>query len=201
MCYEICLHFHAALFCFENFISLWGIHAIYLSIFFRVTTLALSQTSLHDSWNIILITAFVWPGIIKWYHTSVRNNSSSSMIMTQIYQYYLKLHDWKHHQNFIFSSCAVSIWNHVTTGFHNDLVLNWQATGSISWVFVLHVIMKLVHFHINLGIGSANERHHYNVTASLIGWAHTQTSLWFPQPLHHPLPICTTSTDEVSRFT
>ena len=31
---------------------------------------------------------------------------------------------------------------------------------------------------INLGMGSANERRRYNVTSSLIGWAHTQNDPW-----------------------
>ena len=65
VCYEVCLQFYSALFCFTSVISLWGIYAIYLSIFFRVTSLALRQISLHENcWNIILITALVWPGII-----------------------------------------------------------------------------------------------------------------------------------------
>ena len=36
---------------------------------------------------------------------------------------------------------------------------------------------------IILGMGSANERRRYIVTASLIGWAHTQNDRWaaFPQ--------------------
>ena len=32
---------------------------------------------------------------------------------------------------------------------------------------------------IILGMGSANERWHYNVMSSPIGWAHTQNDLWF----------------------
>ena len=36
---------------------------------------------------------------------------------------------------------------------------------------------------IILGMGSANERKHYYVTPSLIGWAHTQNDPWFPWTL------------------
>ena len=43
------------------------------------------------------------------------------------------------------------------------------------------VVKRYVHRQrpqIILGMGSANERRHYNVTSSLIGWAHTQNDLW-----------------------
>ena len=35
-----------------------------------------------------------------------------------------------------------------------------------------------------MGMGSANERQHYNVTSSLIGWVHTQNDPYFQDPLH-----------------
>ena len=37
------------------------------------------------------------------------------------------------------------------------------------------MVMRQESWEIILGMGSANERRRYNVTSSLIGWAHTKT--------------------------
>ena len=40
-----------------------------------------------------------------------------------------------------------------------------------------HVLLNVAKSGIMLGMGSANEGRRYNVTSSLIGWAHTQNDL------------------------
>ena len=42
---------------------------------------------------------------------------------------------------------------------------------------------------IILGVGSANERRHYNVMSSLIGWAHTQNDHCGPGPIYGSLDM------------
>ena len=49
---------------------------------------------------------------------------------------------------------------------------NKQSDGGTSMVVLCSVAG------INLGMGSANERRHYIVTLSLIGWAHSQIDPW-----------------------
>ena len=76
----------------------------------------------------------------------------------------------------------------------SHVVLHHQNHYHLWHGMVLHIhqivffieTMKYTYAGVILGMGSANERRRYNVTSSLIGWAHTQNDhgIWWEYVMH-----------------
>ena len=107
-----------------------------------------------------------------WYWLCRMNWSSTRMVLTTCVVSFLR-NDEKHKYNFIFPKI-----NSVGRGsMHLAQCRDHSGYGLSQWETTLHcnVFYWLSPYpEWSLGMGSANERHSYIVTLSLIGWAHTQ---------------------------